>query len=96
MLFYVKSSNGLLVCDAETGCPISEKSIYYSEKGLERISRFDLEEYRETYPERRVEGSVIDILDLGYWTISYEIPAHDWRELMTEMEGKGDAKNKLP
>jgi hypothetical protein len=52
-----------------------------TEKGYEAIHRFDLAEWRATYPGK--EPTAIDILDLGYWwgpDNTYEPPAQDWRD----------------
>lgn len=44
------------------------------------IVRFDVEEWRRTYPSEEPEG--MDILDIGFWTPEgvYTGPELDWRE----------------
>lgn len=87
--FAIGSSGGLLTVNAKTGEVIVESSIYYpdpeNEGKLRAIYKFDLAEWRRTYPNEVCEGG--DILDFGYWYnltpdwgFSYEPPCHKWRE----------------
>ena len=80
----IGSSSGTVVMDRETGKAI-EVSIDYGEvmkkNFLYDIDRFDLEEWKRTYPGETMPDC-IDILDLGYWMKdgSYEEPCKAWRE----------------
>jgi hypothetical protein len=90
----VHSSWGDLVVDPTTGDVNAAESHYETERpedvvfpslSIRNIYRFDLAEWRRTYPGR--ERDSVDILDLGYWTTRaplpgfvYVAPAHEWRE----------------
>jgi hypothetical protein len=54
-------------------------------RGLEDISRFDIDEWKRTYPTEEV-ASHIDKLDLGYWMNdgSYCSPEFSWRKQFNE------------
>lgn len=74
----VISSNGQIEIDL-TGnvlsCQMNEDG-----EGIDKITRFDLAEYHQTYGPDIPQ--TIDILDLGYWSGDiYESPAYDWRAL---------------
>lgn len=75
----VFSSNGSLTVSKETGEVIE----CFQDKDatpINDIARFDLEEFRRAYPNEAIPDN-IDILDLGFWTITgaYEGPETEWR-----------------
>ena len=88
----VHSSHGTIVIDARTGHIIGadfEGNDTESIAHLESITRFDLSEYQNFYPDETEadHGNEYDILDLGYWHDDgeeYEEPDHEWRKLVKE------------
>lgn len=83
--FRISSSNGELVACSTLGSVFPQLSRYDTKPGeegdLRPILRFDLAEWRKTYPGQELDGGTVDILDLGYWSTGeqYEAPAHEWR-----------------
>jgi 8-oxo-dGTP pyrophosphatase MutT (NUDIX family) len=83
-LFTVISSHGTVTARVTDGIPVSVEPAYPDdEEYLKRIKRFDVEEWRKTYPDERIsDGDTIDILDIGIEMADgrYEPPDETWRE----------------
>lgn len=90
--FEVTSSWAIYTADAITGLLIKmdrecDHDCYYCDSvndcpNTASIPRcFDVDEWLKAYPGETLPGMSIDILDLGYWTITgyYEEPCEDWR-----------------
>lgn len=91
--FTVRSSWGRIVVDALTGNVDPAASVYYDdpthaqgEWPIRNIRRFNVDEWRKTYPDEVLEDSEQDILDFGYWInrtplpgFIYEPPDADYR-----------------
>lgn len=90
--FTVESSWGLVTANAETGDVLPEESRYDRHDAdedypIQNIFRFDVAEWRRTYPGEELAGTSQDILDFGYWFnrkegpgYQYTQPAYEWRE----------------
>jgi hypothetical protein len=79
--FFVFGSHGKCVADSRTGLVPCVEDNGFNDGEYESISRFDVEEWRATYPEIDLAGKWVDILDLGYilWDGTHEGPELDWR-----------------
>jgi len=83
----ISGSWGELEVDPETGEVLYYYPRYYDADALEgedynKIARLDVQEWRETYPNREMAGDTVhDILDWGYWTVDgvYEPPCESYR-----------------
>lgn len=83
----IYSSNGELTVSAETGEVLSCVEYEDSEGALSDIRRFDLAEFKATYPDADLADAHLDILDVGFWADNgkYTGPELDWRN-----EGRGN------
>jgi hypothetical protein len=76
----ITGSWGTLHVCPTTGKVVSRHDLYPNDpQGYRTIIKFDVAEWRRTYPGTQLQGG--DILDFGYWTEDghYEEPAYDWR-----------------
>lgn len=57
---------------------------------IDNIAKVDVEEWKKYHNVTELPTDGIDILDLGYWTKDgrYDEPAHDWRQLIIEMNAE--------
>jgi hypothetical protein len=85
--FFVFSSGGSLKVDIWNGLVIECLTNRSEGNELQRIMRFDLQEYKEHYQVAEIPGD-LDILDLGYWNKDggYEKPVENWRNEMRRVE----------
>ncbi len=90
-ILIVNSSNGHLKVDKQTG---SVMQCIMDGEGIDKIKRFDLQEWKKYYPDKELPDS-IDILDLGYWNKdgSYEEPVYDWRNEVKQMRNGTNCNN---
>ena len=82
--FAVTGSWGDLSVDSGTG------KIEYNPGGdYANITRFDVAEWKRTYPREPLAGMTVDILDIGFWTDNgYCPPEEQWRkEWQNELKG---------
>lgn len=85
-MFTVHSSHGDLAVDSLTGAVLVAASVYFKgsddAESLRHIARFNLDEWRKTYPGEIMTGTHIDILDLGFWITdgTYTPPDEFWRD----------------
>ena len=63
--FFVFGSHGKCVADSRTGMVPCVEDNGFNDGEYESISRFDVEEWRATYPEIDLAGKWVDILDLA-------------------------------
>ena len=80
--FYVYGSHGELTVDADTGDVIELMDQTYDSEEYRDIVRFDVHEWRREYPTEAIEGTGMDILDIGFWTDTGEYigPEQSWRD----------------
>lgn len=81
-LFVINSSHGDLTVDCETGWIVERRPDFT----LNNIKKFDVEEWKKTYPTEVLTGMQVDILDFGYWLKNGEY--YDWRVEFVELSRK--------
>lgn len=84
--FQVTGSHGELIVDADSGEIIERSDV----SAYPEVARFDMNEWRATYPDETPENaSPIDILDLACTLTTGERCAADayWREEFKHMRG---------
>lgn len=93
--FTVFGSHGSLTVNADTGEVLELVHETDEERGYKNIRRFDVVEWRATYPNEKLEGMQVDILDLGLWEVvdddnteKYFEPDHEWRNIYLEISQK--------
>lgn len=85
----VFGNGGTLTARADTGDVLHYEPDALDEQntGYGDIHRFDVDEWRRTYPGEDITNSSIDICDIGYWykvddsNTLYEEPSLEWRKL---------------
>ena len=80
--FYVNGSHGEMRADALTGHVIELNNDDYNSIEYNVIVRFDIDEWRQKYPDEELNGMNMDILDIGFWCSDgeYVPPEEEWRE----------------
>lgn len=80
-VFFVTSSNGTLTVDAISG-KVIKCSMNKGGTDIDKIVRFNVDEWKNHYVQGNMKGLTIDILDLGDWDKegNYNAPESSWRE----------------
>lgn len=85
--FTVCSSHGTFIVQKNTGRVLRFDIANKESDNLSDIKVFNTAEWISYYNTHGFISDTIDILDLGYWQGgNYVEPAHEWRELMKELE----------
>jgi len=88
---YIHSSNGDITIDFKTGVVVE---VHTDDPGfkawIDRISSFDLDEYREFYNDYEGKDTEFDILDLGVWENNVLYPPSQKFRQDIKLDGLGE------